>query len=64
MMMEVEVTYYRLGPNGMPGSPEQHEVIEINPGPNDDKDELVNKALSKKTFITEDKFKVISMNEI
>lgn len=62
--MEVEVTYYRLAPNGMPGSPEQHTVVEINPGPNADKEELVHAALSKKTFITEDKFKVISVNEI
>ncbi|WP_076767238.1 hypothetical protein [Domibacillus epiphyticus] len=62
--MEVKVTYYRLGPNGMPSSPEQYEVVEINPEPNDDKDMLVNKALSKKTFISEDKFKVISTNEM
>lgn len=63
-MMKVKVTYYRLGPNGMPTSPEQHEVVEINPGPNDDTGELVNEALSKKTFITEDKFKVIDTNEV
>lgn len=62
--MEVEVTYYRLAPNGMPGSPEQQTVVEINPGPNDDKDELIHAALSKKTFITEDKFKVINANEL
>ncbi|WP_050183770.1 hypothetical protein [Domibacillus robiginosus] len=62
--MKVKVTYYRLGPNGMPTSPEQHEVVEVHPGPSDDKETLIHKALSEQTYITEDKFKVIETNEM
>ncbi len=62
--MKVGVSYYRLGPNGMPNSPEQHAVVEIELEANADKDALVRKALYEKTYISEDKFKVIDVTEM
>lgn len=62
--MEIKVTYYRLGPNGMPISPEQHEIVEVAENSTVDQGELIKEALHKKTFISEDHFKIINTLEM